>query len=192
MNPRHAREFQKALGNHQYEVSPAGILFPEAKVYVKGLYSFRTNDGPWEDQENLIPTEGLNAMLNNYNAATGVAGYVSLYAGAISPTSAWTAASYPATANEITSGSEGYTESTRVLWNAATASAASKDNYASVAVFTIITATTLTVNGIGLHTVSTKGGTTGVLMSATRFNAPKTFSNTDEFDVKYRLSLTSS
>jgi hypothetical protein len=187
-----ARELQADLANNRYEMSPEGVYFHESRIYVKGIYSVRKNQEPWEDYENLIPTEGLNWMLDNYIAATGVAAFVSLYGAAISPTALWTAASYPATATEITSGSEGYSEATRVSWAAAAAASATKDNYASPAVFTIVTATSLAVNGIALHTVSTKGATTGKLLSATRFGATKTFTNTDEFNVKYRLALTSS
>ena len=193
---RHAGEFSRALRGNKFEISPEGVLLPEAKIYIRGLYSHRVRnkDGasPWIDDPNLLPTEGINTMLDNLIAASGAAAYISLYASAISPAANWTAASYPATAAEITSGSEGYTEGTRVAWSTAAAASGSKDNYASAAVFTIITATTLTVNGVGLHTVSTKGGTTGKLLSATRFGSARSFSNTDEFDVKYRLTITSS
>jgi hypothetical protein len=58
-------------------------------------------------------------------------------------------------------------------------------------VFSIVTAGTLFVNGIGLHTNSGKGNGTGKLFSATRFSSERSFSNTDEFDVKYRLTITS-
>ncbi len=196
LSARHAPEFSRALRSNQYEVSPKGLFIPSAKITVAGLYSDRrrTKDGfgPWVDTPNLLPTEGINWLLDALNAANGVALYISLYASAISPAANWTAASYPATAAEITSGSEGYTEGTRQLWSAAAAASGSKDNYASPAVFTIITATTLSVNGVGLHTVSTKGATTGKLVSSTRFGSTRTFSNTDEFDIKYRLTITSS
>lgn len=189
---RHAKEFARLLHNRKYEKSQEGIFLPTARVYIRGEYGFRVNNGEWEYQSNLLPTEGLNWLLDNFVAAGGVAAYLSLYAGAISPVAGWTATSYPATATEITSGSEGYTESTRVAWGPAAAASAQKDNYSTPSAFTIATATTLTVNGVGLHTVSTKGGTTGKLLSATRFGSARSFSNTDEFDVKYRLALTSS
>lgn len=196
LSARHAPELQRAIRNNKFEVSPDGLFLPAQKIYVRGLYSHRrrTKDGAeaWIDDPNLLPTEGINTMLDNLNAASGSAAYISLYASGISPAAGWTAASYPATATEITSGSEGYTEGARRLWSAAAAASGSKDNYASPAVFTIITTTTLLVNGVGLHTVSTKGATTGKLLSATRFGAVRSFSNTDEFDIKYRLTITSS
>lgn len=196
VSARHAPELQRAIRNNQFEVSPEGLYIPSGRITVAGLYSTRrrTRRGAeaWVDSPNLLPTEGINTMLDNLIAATGVVSYISLYASAISPAANWTAATYPATASEITSGSEGYTEGARQLWNAAAAASGSKDNYASPAVFTIITAGTLTVNGVGLHTVSTKGATTGKLLSSTRFGSARSFSNTDEFDVKYRLTITSS
>lgn len=196
VSARHGPELQRAIRNNRFEISPEGVFLPESKLTVAGLYSTRrrTREGAeaWIDTPNLLPTEGINWMLDNLNAAGGVAAYISLYASAISPAANWTAASYPATASEITSGSEGYTEGTRQLWNAAAAASGSKDNYASPAVFTIITATSLTVNGVGMHTVSTKGATTGKLISSTRFGSARSFANTDEFDIKYRLTITSS
>jgi hypothetical protein len=194
---RHAPEIARALRSNKFEIGDQGLLVPSAKIFVSGLYSVRTRtrDGatPWEDHPNLLPTEGIKWMLDNLIAATGVAAYISLYASAISPAANWTAASYPATASEITSGSEGYSEGARQLWNAAAAAdPGTKDNYSTPSVFTIVTASTLSVNGVGLHTVSTKGATTGKLISSTRFGSTRSFSNTDEFDVKYRLTITSS
>lgn len=198
MEQRHAKEFRKAIGDNQYEVSPEGIFLPAAKVCISGLYSCRVRPrgidigNPWEEFPNLLPTLGINFLFDALDTTvSGAPLFLSLYAGAISPAAGWTAASYPGTATEITSGSEGYSESARVAWTSAVAASANKDNYASPAVFTIVTATSLTVNGVGMHTVATKGGTTGVLVSATRFGGAKSFGNTDEFDMKYRLSATS-
>jgi len=192
---RHAGEFSKAMRGNKFEISPNGVLLSEAKIFVRGLYSHRrrTKDGAeqWIDDPNLLPTEGINALLDNMNAASGLAAYISLYSGNVSPQSTWTASNYTIQSTEITSGSEGYSEGTRQLWSAAAASSGSKDNYASPAVFSIVTAGTLFVNGIGLHTNSGKGNPAGKLFSATRFSAERSFSNTDEFDVKYRLTITS-
>lgn len=196
LSARHAPEFARAMRNNNFEESPEGVYFPSGRISVRGMYSHRVRTrrgaSPWIDQPNLLPTEGINWLLDNLIAAGGVPAYISLYASAVSPAANWTAATYVATASEIVSGSEGYTETTRQLWNAAAAASGSKDNYASVAVFTIITAGTLSVNGVGLHTVSTKNTGTGKLISATRFGSTRTFSNTDEFDIKYRLTITSS
>jgi len=197
LSARHAPELQRAINGNKFEVSPEGLFLPAAKIFVRGLYSHRrrTKDGAeaWVHDPNLLPTEGINTMLDNLNAASGSAAYISLYSNGTAPQATWNAANYNANAAEIVSGSDGYSEGTRQLWNAAAAAAGSKDNYASAAVFTIITTgSPLTVNGVGLHTVSTKGTGTGKLLSSTRFGSSRSFATTDEFDVKYRLTITSS
>jgi len=196
LSARHAPELQRAINGNKFEASPEGLFLPAQKIYVRGLYSHRrrTKAGAeaWVDDPNLLPTEGINTMLDNLIAASGVASYISLYGNGTNPLSTWTAANYPSNAGEITSQSEGYSEGTRQLWNAAAAATGSKDNYASAAVFSIVCTTTKDVNGVGLHTVSGRGAVTGKLLSATRFSSARTFSNTDEFDVKYRLTITSS
>lgn len=191
---RHAKEFAAAIRGHHYEtVGDGSVFFARQKVFVRGVYGHRVNGGEWTFDPNLIPTEGENFILDSFvSSHSAIPLYLSLYAGAISPAANWTAASYPATASEITSGSEGYSEGVRQTWTAAAAAAAAKDNYSNPAAFTIVTASTLNVNGAALHTVSTKGGTTGALISATRFGTVRTFANTDVFNVKYQLAATSS
>ena len=62
-------------------------------------------------------------------------------------------------------------------------------NDASPAMFTIVTASSLAVNGAGLVSVSTKGSTAGTLISAGKFTATRTLSNTDQFNLKYKVDL---
>jgi len=191
---KYLREFAQAFRKHKYEpVGDGRVLFPAQHVYASGMYTHRIRGKTdWVSDANLLPTEGLTYMLDSFiSSHSAIPLYLSLYAGAVAPAANWTAASYPATATEITSGSEGYSEANRVPWASAAAVTATKDNYASVAVFTIITATSLNVNGVGLHTILTKGATTGALISATRFTTVRVFANTDLFDVKYQLALTS-
>lgn len=193
---RHAKEFAAAIRGHRFDVVGDGrILFPEQKVFASGRYyhRIRGQEDDWRSDPNLLPTEGLNYILDSFvSSHSAITLYLALYAGAISPAANWTASGFSGTASEITSGSEGYSESTRVTWTAAAAASATKDNYSNVAAFTIVTATSLNVNGVGLLTVSTKGSGSGALISATRFGTQRVFANTDIFDVKYQLALTSS
>lgn len=46
------------------------------------------------------------------------------------------------------------------------------------------------MTGAALLTNSAKGGTGGVLVSATKYAATRTFQNGDVYEVGYRLSLT--
>lgn len=191
---RYISMVRSAIQNHRWEQHANGILLPRERVVVGGFYQTRINDGRWsEPDHNLLPTEGLNFTLdllgNNIAAA---AGYIALHANTTTPIAGHNAAGYTATYSEITSGSEGYSQSTRVLWDTSVAASAAVNNYAAPASYTIVTASTLTVNGAGLLTVSTKGGTTGALLSASKFAATRTLSNTDSFQVKYQIGMTSS
>lgn len=192
---KHAREFRAALAANQYErAGDKGVFFPRQKSFINGVYTYNDAEtGKLLSSPNLLPTEGLNYILDNFIASHSlITLYLALYAGAISPTSLWTASNFASTASEISSGSEGYTQSNRVAWVPAAATAATKDNYASPAAFTIITATALAVNGAGMLTNATKASTAGALISATRFSAAQSLTNGAIFNLQYQLGETSS
>jgi hypothetical protein len=46
------------------------------------------------------------------------------------------------------------------------------------------------VTGAAMLTNNTRGGTTGALVSATKYAAARVFQNGDTYDIGYRLSLT--
>jgi hypothetical protein len=194
---KHAGEFAKALANHKYERTgdARGLYFPTSKTFVSGTYFHNVNGRDHREDPNLLPDEGLLYMLTVglYNGAKVPTWYLSLYAANYTPLPGLTAASYPATASEITSGTEGYTEATRQIWlpSAPTPSPVAIDNVANQTLFTIATASSLTVNGAALMSEPTKGAITGTLVSATKFNAPRTLYNTDVFNLAYRVQLTS-
>lgn len=190
----HAGEFRRYLRNNQFEVvDNGGILFPGAAVIAQGGYFHDVNGADERFDPNLLPDEGLIYLLSvGLNNGTKLATwYLSLYAANYTPLAALTAASYPATASEITSGTEGYTEATRPVWTPTAPTTPLIDNLASKAAFTIATASSLTVNGAALLSEATKGAVTGKLVSATKFNAARTLYNTDVFNLAYRVQLTS-
>ena len=187
------REVSKALAQGDFQVTDDGILFPRQGILAKGEYFGRVNGGTWEKEgDNLITTEGLAHILNVALGATAKpAGYfLALFSGAAAPAANWTAAGFAATANEITSMSEGYTAATRPAWTPGTATANSIDNLTAVASVTIATAASLNVTGAALLTNSTRGGTGGVLVSASKYAAARTFQNNDTYEIGYRLNLT--
>ena len=187
------REVSKALAQGDFQVTDDGILFPRQGILAQGEYFGRVNGGIWEKEgDNLITTEGLAHILNVALGTTAKpAGYfLALFSGAAAPAANWTAAGFAATANEITSMSEGYTAATRPTWTPGTATAGSIDNLTTVASVTIATAASLNVTGAALLTNSTRGGTGGVLVSASKYAAARTFQNNDTYDVGYRLNLT--
>ena len=61
---------------------------------------------------------------------------------------------------------------------------------ATVASLTIATSSQLNVTGAALLTGSARGGTTGVLVSASLYAAPRTFQAGDIYELGYRINLT--
>jgi hypothetical protein len=191
---KHAREFGGYLRNNQFEVAENGsVLFPRAAAIAQGGYFHDVNGADERFDPNLLPDEGLIYLLSvGLNNGTKLATwYLSLYAANYTPLAALTAASYPATASEITSGTEGYTEATRPVWTPTAPTTPLIDNLASKAAFTIATASSLAVYGAALTSESAKGAVTGKLISATKFAAVRTLYNTDVFNLAYRVQLTS-
>lgn len=191
---KHKREFAAALRNHHYEVSEAGIHFPKQRVFVHGVYEHSVNGLDVRHDDNLVVTEGLTHMLQTeLGGGTPITTwYFGLFSGNVTPVATWTAANFPANATEITSNTEGYSQTTRQAFVESPAAAASINNTASKAAFTIATATSIAVWGAGLLSLNTKGGVTGTLMSAAKFSAVRTLYNTDVFNLGYTLTLTSS
>lgn len=186
------KELAAELRAERFDVTDAGILFPRQGVLASGEYFDRINGGKWRRSPNLIVTEGLAHILNVALGSTAKpAGYfLALFNGAAVPQANWTAASFAAAAGEIVSMTEGYTSATRPAWTPTNTATGSIDNLAAVASLTIATAASLTVTGAAMLTNSTRGGTTGVLVSASKYAADRTFQNGDTYDVGYRLNLT--
>lgn len=186
-------ELAAAIANENFDVTAEGIFFPRQGVLASGEYFDRINGGEWDKAgDNLIVNEGLAHLLNVAMGSTPKpAGYfLALFSGAAAPAANWTAASFAAAASEIVSLTEGYTSPTRPAWTSANTNSGSIDNMASVASVTIATASQLNVTGAALLTNSAKGGTTGVLVSASKYAAERVFQAGDVYEIGYRLSLT--
>lgn len=141
---------------------------------------------------NAQPTEGLNNMFDTtYGTKAKPAGwYLGLYANAINPASTWTAATVAATAGEINSTAEGYTQTTRPQYTPNVADGGIGDNVGEEATFTIATASTLNVEGVILISSSVIGGTAGVLGSAARYPATRQLQNADSYKLGFRVTFT--
>jgi hypothetical protein len=190
---KHRAEFSRALRNHHYEISEGGIHFPKQGAVASGVYIHDVNGQDERQDSNIVVTEGLNSLLDvALHDATKIATwYFRLFSANTAPLATWTAANFTANATEITSNTEGYSESVGQAFVEAAASAGAITNSANKAAFTIATATSVSVWGAGLLSSSTKGGTTGTLMSASKFSAVRTLYNTDVFNLGYTLTLTS-
>ncbi len=192
---KHAAEFRRYLRSNKFEVTDdAGLYFSKAAAVAHGGYIHDVNGQDERFDKNLLPNEGLMYLLSvGLNNGTKLASwYLSIYAANYTPNATLTAASYPATASEITSSSEGYTETTRPLWTPTAPTTPLIDNLANKAAFTIATASSLTVNGAALHSEPTKGAVTGKIVSATKFGVARILYNTDVFNLAYRVELSSS
>ena len=190
---RHSREFRRNVANHNYERTETGILFPKMNAFMSGVYSTSVNDEEWVDDHNIIPDQGLNHVLSVVLASGSQLNtwYMALYSNAYTPTAALTAALFPGTAGEITSGSEGYSQANRVTWTPDAVDLANSEiiNDAVPAAFTIVTASSLAVNGAALLSINTKGSDQGTIISAGRFPAQRNLSDTDTFNVKYKIDV---
>jgi hypothetical protein len=134
-----------------------------------------------EDLSNLVVTVGKNDLLNQYflGSSYTAAHFVGLKtAGSISAADTMSSKSW----TEITD----YSNATRPAFTAATPSGGSTSNTASPAVFNING--TATVGGCFITTNNTKGGTTGILFSATDFATARSVLSGDTLTVTYTIS----
>ena len=186
------KDLENDLKAENYQMTEQGIYFPKQGILAQGEYFDRINGGEWQTTHNLVVNEGLAHLLNVAMGTTAKpAGYyLALFSGATAPAANWTAANFSSVAAEIVSMTEGYTNATRPQWTPQNTSTNSIDNFNAVAKVTIATSSQLTVTGAAMLTNSTKGGTTGTLISASKYTAARVFQNGDEYEIGYRLSFT--
>lgn len=187
------RELRSATAREQFDVTGEGIYFPRQGVLAAGEYFGRVNGGAWcKEGDNLIVAEGIAHILNV--ALGGKAkpqGYfLALFSGTAAPADNWTAANFATAASEVISQTEGYTLATRPAWTPTDTDSKAIDNLTTAASVTFATAAQVNVTGAALLTSSVRGGTTGVLVSASKYAATRTFQDGDTYDIGYRISLT--
>jgi hypothetical protein len=112
MKEAHKREFARDLQDGAYELSPEGLLVFNKGVAVGGEYVHGVNGKDWRTDHNLIVDEGLIYITGVALGATVKISnwYLALFSGNVTPVAGWTAATFTATATEVTSGTEGYSE----------------------------------------------------------------------------------
>lgn len=188
LSGRARRELSRALANHRYERTDGGIVVPSMKLSIGGFFEVAVGDGPYEIAPNLIPTEGLNHILDVAlsQATQKLAFYIALFSGNVTPQATWTGANWVANATEFTN----YAEATRQAWAEAGVAAGSVTNSASPASFTI-GAGGGTVRGAALVEASAKSATTGVLVAAARLPADKVLAETEELRIIYTMNASS-
>ena len=162
------------------------------KIKARGEYFCRVNGGAWQRIGNMITDEGLSHILNvAFGSEAKPQGYdLAIHSGSATPAANWTGATYAAAASEIVSLTEGHTSATRPQWNPEAANGGVIDNVNTAASFTVATSGVLTVTGCALLTSPTRGGTSGVLVSAVQFPNVRQLQDGDIFDLGYRITLT--
>lgn len=138
--------------------------------------------------ENIVVDEGLDHLLDVAlsNGTQNSTWYVGIYSNNYTPIAGNVAATFAGAgvADEITTEVD---ETARPTWTEPGVSTQSITNSASPAVFTANTS----VNAYGAFLISnnTMGGTTGVLMAASKFASVRALVNTDTLNVTYTLNI---
>ena len=192
--PTLQQEAAREIRAERFDITPEGIYLPRIGAIAAGEYFGRVNGGAWQKEgDNLIVTEGFAHLLNvtfDTSTAKPAGYYLAIFSGNTAPAANWTAAAFAAVASEIVSMTEGHTDATRPAWTPAKTTTGSIDNMATVASLTIATSSQLNVTGAALLTGSARGGTAGVLVSASLYAAPRTFQAGDIYELGYRINLT--
>lgn len=181
-------EITRAIRNHHYERGPQGLYLPRQRLLIGGEFTHELiRNGQLVDTQtdhNLMVNEGLDHVLNVLLRGTAQVAtwYVGLFKGNYTPVSTLTAATITSAATEATE----YTQATRVGYVPAAPSGQSVSNTASKATFDINN--TVTLYGAFLISVSTKSGTTGTLLCASRFAAQRDLVSTDQLLITYTLT----
>lgn len=147
-------------------------------------------DGQVTDSEtihNLMPVEGINHVLNTVlkGGSQVTSWFVGVFEGNYTPLTTDTMAAFPAASTESTA----YAASTRPAFVGGTVAAGVLDNSASKAEFAFNA--TKTVYGGFISSASAKGGTSGVLLSAVRFAAPKSLDSSSTLRITAGFTMTS-
>jgi hypothetical protein len=139
------------------------------------------------DTPNLVVDQGLNHILDVLLPRFDQIGtwYLGVFEGNYTPVAGLTAATIAGAATECTA----YDEATRPAYVEAAAAAKVTTNSASKATFTFNA--TKTLYGAFLISDSTKAGTSGTLLAAAKFAAPKGVVATDQLLLTYTFTAAS-
>jgi hypothetical protein len=174
-----------------FERSEGGVLLPVQRLVAGGIFTGQiVRDGQIIDEfdtPNLVVDQGLNHILDVVLHGSGQIGtwYLGVFEGNYTPVAGLTAAALPGAATECTA----YDETTRQAYVEAAAAAKVTTNAASKATFTFNA--TKTLYGAFIASDSTKGGTSGTLLAAAKFAAPKGVVATDQLLLTYTFTAAS-
>jgi hypothetical protein len=183
------KSFGKEIGNGHYERTEQGIYLEKSKVLLCGHYTHEVRRQreiiSSVTDHNLVTNEGLDHIISTVlkGGAQTSTWYIGLFKGNYTPAAGDTAANIVANSTEAQTE---YDESARPALTLGAVTSQSVDNSASKAIFTLNA--TVTIYGAFLISVSTKGSTTGTLLSASRFAAKRDLVATDQLLVTYTFA----
>lgn len=185
---RHGAELRRAVRNHRYEAAEGGVLFPEQKLLVGGVFGVSVNDGPMEFALNRVVDDSLNFIINLLlnDAAPITAWYVAQFSGNVVPPANLTAATFPSACTEFIN----YTETTRPEYVTVPAANLATSNAASLASYTIDTGGGI-VYGAAILSSAVKGGIAGRLLAAAAYTNAKTLDEGDVLKSQYSFGAQS-
>lgn len=186
---RHGRELVRAIENHQYEMSPAGVHFPRQKLYVAGQFRTMVNGRDPQVDPNIVPAEGIARILKSGINTTL---YIAPFLNDITLLSTLTAANFDSQLQEFTA----YDETSRRQWVIPTdPEDGVYTNEASVATFTaassVGTDPGVDIVGAGILSVSGKESALGFLVCASKFSGARNVKTGDILSVEYSIAGTS-
>ncbi len=188
-----SREFLRAIGRGKFSRESDGGIILLGSARLHGVYREGIMGKPesFLSHSNLIPDAGILHVLNVVfgSTAKATAWYIAPYSGNTSPVASLTASNFTSTQTEITSGTEGYSEVARQQCVMGAAAAGVINNSASLASFSIVTASALTIRGAGLLSNSGKGSTSGVLASCAAYGTPRVLNSGDTWQARYDVTL---
>jgi hypothetical protein len=181
------RELARKIRDKKFDITESGIYMPSFG-FIGGVMETTVNHQDPMISANLLPTEGLNHLLNVLLGGTTPVSpwYVGLFSANVTPLATLTAANWVANQTEYT----GYSEANRVTYVEAAAAAGVVSNTASRAEFTI--GGTITIYGGALVSAQAKSATTGTLLACALFSAGRAVVLGDTLQVLYTITATSS
>lgn len=179
-------KIKRAIMDGRVEETEQGLLIPSERTLVQGIVAYGKRGEPEEITHNLIVGQGLNHLVGVVlKGDTQITNwYVALFSGDVTVQGSWTASNFAGNATEWTA----YDESTRRAWTGGSVSSGAVDSFSSKASFTA-SSDGQTVRGAALISGSAKGGTSGVLLGATRFPSSKSLDTGEILDVGYGIQL---
>lgn len=175
---KYLREFSRLFRLYQYERTDHGdILFSRANATLVGRYELVDANGQvLRSGHNTITDQGANHILSAVLAGGTVytTWYLAPFTTDVTPAVGWTAATFPATAGELTTQ---ISEATRPAYTESVPASRSTNNNDNPATITSAQ-DSVVIRGVGLLSHSTKGSTSGVLLAAYKYTAAYTLPTT--------------